>query len=428
MSVEHILTEIFNRPLFVTPDKLSVIMGVLEKKGNNPLNLDFSDLLPSIGSDANGGAVQAQARPVNASQEKQIAVVGALGSLTYRTAGNPNAGSGMRSYHHMQRDILNCLESKEIDGILMDFNTYGGSAQGCERMARFIREADSIKPIYGFVDMNCFSAGIYLVSACRKVILSDQDCGVGSIGCIAIHRDQSKRNKKDGDVYTTCSFGAEKNDFSPHVPLTDETKAKLQRSVDTFGTKFVQSVAEFRGVSEKQIRATEAGVFYGQDAIDAGLADAIAPLDEVLAMLADEVENENNKKFYGGTSMSMTTKERMAALLTAEDGQEALAALGYIKKEDAEASNKEAVDAAADAKLIVDKLQLCCVGGITAAQSLTIVEDTDLTLEQSGKAIQAIKANASNTTRVTSTINPAKDGEKHGLIAAAEQHAAAQRA
>lgn len=426
MSVEHILTEIFNRPLFVTPDKISVILGVLEKKGGNPLNVNLSDLMPAIGSDQNGGAVQAAARPVNESSEKKIAIISALGSLTYRNGGNSNVGSGLESYRGIQSRIQRCRNDRGVDGMVLDFNSYGGSAQGCERMARFIREVSAEKPIYAIVDMNSFSAAYYLASACSKIILTDEDCGVGSIGCIAIHRDQSKRNEMEGDVYTTCSFGAEKADFSPHNPLTDETKAKLQRSVDQFGEKFVATVAEFRGVSEKRIRATEAGVYYGQDAIDAGLADAIAPFDEAVAMLAAEIENVNNKKFYGGSSMT-TTKERMAMLLTAEDGSEAIAALGYIKKEDAATSTQAAVDAAAlEQKLSIDKLQLCSIGGVSVDQALKIVEDKELSLDAVSKSIQAMKANNSQKSVVQSTVSPMADGGKHGLVAAAEKLAGIQ--
>ncbi|MFN2355327.1 MAG: S49 family peptidase [Desulfopila sp.] len=338
MGVEHILTEIINRPLLITPDKLNVILGVLNKKADNPINIDMSDLIPALGSDLNNGAVQTRARELNHpgnTPNHTLAVVDALGSLVNRNHGYSD-GSGLRSYRMMQREIQNCLDEPTVGGMLIDFDTYGGTGAGCERMARFLKAADAIKPIYAVVDLNCFSAGMYLASACRKVILTDQTAGVGSVGCIAIHRDQSAQNEKDGVVYTAVFFGAEKNAFSPHAPLSPEMRQKLQNSVDSLGMQFAATVAEFRGLDVKKVLSMNAGVFYGQDAIDIGLADTIATFDEAAAMLAAEIEETQSSKLYGGSSMN--TKERMEKLLTAEDGPEALAELGYLKKEDAEAS------------------------------------------------------------------------------------------
>jgi len=425
MSIEHILTEILNRPLFVTPDKLNVILGVLGKKADNPINLDLSDLVPVIGSDANDGAVQAEARAANNSGAKQIAVIGALGSLVYRTGGNPNAGSGLRSYRFMQQDIQKCLDTNDVDGMIIDFNSYGGSAQGCERMARFIRLADGQKPIYAVVDLNCFSAAYYLAAACRKIILTDQDAGVGSIGCIAIHRDQSQRNEKEGDVYTAVYFGEEKNNFSSHAPLTEETRLKLQRSVDRFGLQFVATVAEFRGISVQAVTATQAGVFYGQDAIDAGLADEIATFDEAVAMLAADVEKDQNKNFYGGAAM--TTKERMEKLLTADDGPQALNELGYVKQQDAGEEEKviaykQGLAHGNEEKLVqsIEVAELCQLADLSVEQVVAILKE-DLSADQARTSIQELRAEKSRKMMVKSNITQLSGDGKHPLISSCEK-------
>ncbi|MBU1418932.1 MAG: S49 family peptidase [Proteobacteria bacterium] len=421
MSIEHILTEVFNTPLFVTPDKLSAVLGVLERKSGTKMDINLSALLPAIGSDANRGAVMASARPVNTTDEKNAAIIGVLGSLTYRNGGNPSVGSGLLSYRSLQQQIMAMLSDNDVLGAILDVNSYGGSAQGCERMARFIRAANEQKPIISVIDMNCFSAAYYLAAASGKVILTDNDCGAGSVGCIAVFRDQSQHDEQEGFAYETFTFGEKKAELSPHTPLTDAARKKLQMSVDVFGRRFAASVAEFRGVPESRILDTKAGVFYGQDAIDAGLADAIAPFDEAVAMLAAEIDKRQQKKIYGGASMEgMTTQERMEKLLGAADGQQAIAALGYIKKVDAEKQQSEALASAApDNTELLEKLQICQIASLSLDQSMKLIGE-DLSLEEMRKTIQAMKAAGSQQTTVKSTITPLSAGEKNPLIAACE--------
>ncbi len=418
MGVEHILTEIINRPLFITPDKLSVILGVLNKKADNPINVDLSDLVPVIGSDLNNGAVQAKARQVNqvgSTPNQTIAVVDALGSLVSRNHGY-GAGSGMRSYRMMQKEIQNCLDEPTVGGIILDIDTYGGTGAGCERMARFIKKATEIKPIYAVVDLNCFSAGMYLASACSKVILTDKTAGVGSVGCIAIHRDQSARNEKEGIVYTAVFFGSEKNDFTPHEPLSAEMKKKLQNSVDQMGMQFAATVAEFRGLDVKKVIAMNAGVFYGQDAIDVGLADAIATFDEAVVMLATEIEDKQESTYYGGSSM--TTKERMAKLLTAEDGPEALAELGYIKNQDAQASREAAEEGLR--KKMYDVAELCQLAGLSTDQTVAMLKE-GVTVDAAKETIQEMRAEKSKKVTVKSTTTPLTGNGKHPLVESCEK-------
>jgi ClpP class serine protease len=56
----------------------------------------------------------------------------------------------------------------------------------------------------------------------------------------------------------------------------------LQAEVDRLYDLFIEQVAQMRGLDLDAVRATEAGLFYGEQAVAAGLADAVRPLDAVL--------------------------------------------------------------------------------------------------------------------------------------------------
>lgn len=170
----------------------------------------------------------------------------------------------------------------------------------------------------------------------------------------------------------------------------------------------------------KRILDTQAGVFYGREAIDAGLADEIAPFGDAVAMLAAEIDKRQQKKIYGGASMEgMTTQERMEKLLGADDGQQAIAELGYIKKVDAEKQQSEALASATSNNELLEKLQICQIASLTIDQTMKLIGE-DQSLEEMRKTIQSMKAATSQQTTVTSTITPMSAGEKNPLIAACE--------
>jgi ClpP class serine protease len=106
--------------------------------------------------------------------------------------------------------------------------------------------------------------------------------GVGSIGVIALHVDQSVADSKNGLRYTAITAGAHKSDYSPHEPLSSDAQARLQAEVNRLYDLFLTHVATMRAVSEDAVHATEAGLYFGPEAIQAGLADSLMSFDEVL--------------------------------------------------------------------------------------------------------------------------------------------------
>jgi len=426
MSIPHILTQIINQPLFITPDKLQVIMSVLQRRHGGELQLDLSGLIAMQGGKVESAA-HAAVRPLNASQEQQIAVISALGSMVNRNHGsNMSDGSGLRSYRALSAEFVAAGRDPEIGGIILDADSFGGMAAGNDRASRVIAEVAGRKPVWAVVDLNCFSACYALAAACSRIILTDSSAGVGSIGCIALHHDQSQRNEQEGDVYTAVYFGDKKNDFSPHSPLSTEMLARLQANVNAFGLKFAGSVAELRGMELDKVLATQAGMYFGQDAIAAGLADEMASFDDAVAMLAEDIRKKNSSTFFQGGS-SMNTKDRFAALLANEDGPSALAELGYVQAESAaqEAHDKGFAEGILEGvkqagTLTAEIADLSDLAQLDGAATRTLLKQATTT-EEARAAIQTMRADASKKQAILSTVDPLNhNGGKHGLIAACE--------
>jgi ClpP class serine protease len=152
-------------------------------------------------------------------------------------------------------------------------------------LAERIRAADAVKPVWAIAADSAFSAA-YAIACAASHLAVTRTGGVGSVGVIAMHVDQSVRDAQQGYRYTAITAGRHKNDFSPHEPLDHEALVRLQAEVDRLYGLFVGHVAAMRGLDPDAVRATEAGLFFGEEAIASGLADAVASRDQLLAVFA----------------------------------------------------------------------------------------------------------------------------------------------
>jgi signal peptide peptidase SppA len=267
MQLIHMASRLYGTPLLIARPKLDVILSVLGSRIGLP-DLDMEMPLPAT-------------RQITAASPSGIAVIPVVGTLVKRSMGI-EAASGLMSYGEIETRLDAALADPQVAGILLDLDSPGGEASGVFELAERIRAASTIKPIWAHANDAAYSAAFAIAAACQHLTLS-QTAGVGSIGVIALHVDQSVKDAKDGLNYTAVFAGSHKNDFSPHEPLSPQATAALQAEVDRLYDIFVNQVGQMRGLAPDAVRATEAGVYYGEQAVAAGLADAVMPLEQVMA-------------------------------------------------------------------------------------------------------------------------------------------------
>ncbi|WP_275760443.1 S49 family peptidase [Ralstonia pseudosolanacearum] len=265
----HLATRLFGVPLAIDRPKLDVILSVLGPRVGLADLAPPGDYVPSARNPATGPA--------------PIAVIPIHGTLVRRTVGL-EAESGLASYTAIGEQLDAALADPGVAAILLDVDSPGGESSGVFDLADRIRAAAAMKPIWAVANDMAFSAAYALASAATRVFVS-RTGGVGSIGVIAMHVDQSVKDSRDGIRYTAVFAGARKNDLNPHAPITDEAQAQLQAEVSRIYGLFVATVAGYRGLSAEAVTATEAGLFFGQDAVAAGLADTVGTFDDALAQL-----------------------------------------------------------------------------------------------------------------------------------------------
>lgn len=403
----HLAARLFGVPLAIHRPKLDVILSVLGAR------IGLADLAAPVGYTP---AARALGPPSG-----KVAVIPIHGTLVRRTSGI-EAESGLASYTGIAAQLDAALASPEIAAILLDIDSPGGESGGVFDLADRIRAASEVKPVWAVANDMAFSAAYALASAATRVFVA-RTGGVGSIGVIAMHVDQSVKDAQDGVRYTAVFAGERKNDLNPHEPISNEAHAVLKAEVDRIYDLFVETVARHRGLDADAVRATEAGLFFGPDAVATGLADAVGSLDDALTQLTQslsplptQVATASQAGFLRNHQMESSMNDRTD--LAASDRP--LADLAGSPPQPSVAST-----ATATALSVADAVEI--------AQTCTLAGRTDLIagfLEaQSSPAqvrSQLLAAQAEASPEITSRIAPdaARPVASNPLIDAAKQIAA----
>lgn len=302
MQLAHIASRLYGTPLLIARPKLDVILSVLGNRIEWP--------------EPNAAIPVPMARTPSAAPSG-IAVIPVYGTLVRRAVGL-EAASGLTSYADIASAIDDAVNDPMVGAIVLDVDSPGGEAGGVFDLALRVRAADAIKPVWAVAADSAFSAAYAIACSASRVYVT-QTGGVGSIGVIAMHVDQSVRDAQDGYRFTAITAGDQKNDLSPHQPLDPEASARLQTEVDRLYGLFVDHVAAMRNLESRFVRSTQAGLYFGPEAVAAGLADVQGNLDQALADLSQFLTVRRSRNATGlSLSHSAPTPKEIAMSLEAQ--------------------------------------------------------------------------------------------------------------
>jgi signal peptide peptidase SppA len=225
------------------------------------------------------------ARSGSTSSNARIAVVPVLGPMVKRGS-FLDALFGFGNYEDVQARFDAAVADPSIDAILLEIDSPGGEAAGAFDLADNIYAARGSKPVWAIANDSAFSAAYAIGSAADRLFLT-RTGGVGSIGVLAAHVDQSGYDEKQGVKVTTLFAGSRKNDFNAHEPLSEDAAGFLQAEVNRLYGMFVDTVARNKGMTPDAVRATEAALFFGEEAVKAGLADGVGTVESAIQSLAN---------------------------------------------------------------------------------------------------------------------------------------------
>lgn len=296
MNHPRIAQLLFNRPLLVGERRLQTILNALmpyfdgEAAKKQPISLQHGD--QGIVSD-NG-------------IQGEVAVIPILGTLVNRSYGLEAMSGGPTSYFEIREQVASAARNPAVKGIVLDIDSGGGEANGVFDLADFIRSVAEEKKVLAMVDEAAFSGAYALASGAERIVVP-RTGGVGSIGVVALHVDQSGFNKMAGLKYTFIQAGAQKTEGNPHEPLSSEAFQHIQEEVNHVYELFIQTVAKHRALSAAEIRGTEAALFFGNEAVKAKLADEVLSRQDALGQFTETIAK--GPMFSVGTSWHLLREE-----------------------------------------------------------------------------------------------------------------------
>lgn len=179
--------------------------------------------------------------------------------------------------------------------VVLCIDSPGGEAAGsmwCHRRLRTLRKKYDV-PLYAYANECAASAAYAIACAADEIWLPDTGV-VGSIGVIATLFDRTAMNRKMGLNIELVTSGEEKSDGHADRPITDDIRSRMLDRVMHLARIFWAGVAKARGTTPAAVQALQAGVFYGDDAITAGIADGVAGWDRFLRTISRSLDASTN--------------------------------------------------------------------------------------------------------------------------------------
>lgn len=189
------------------------------------------------------------------------------------------------SYDEVVRDLRIMGQMPEIKAVLLDVDSPGGMVANVQSVPEEIARLRQSKPVTAFVNGMGASAA-YWISAAADEVVADPTALVGSVGALIRYVDmEGVLTRLGANVVEAVA------QQSPNKRLardSEEGLAELQAIVDDAGEMFLASLSASRGVSRETIleQYGQGLVFPASEALQRGLVDRIASLEDVLSDLA----------------------------------------------------------------------------------------------------------------------------------------------
>ena len=438
----HLAGRVFGVPLLIQPQKLSVILqaigprlGLPEETSRStgwacrcwrecaPDDLDDPDEM----DDAACGQKPYLVTPDG------IAVISVSGTLV-KKASWLDAVSGMQSYESIRADFQDAVRDPRIQGILLDVDSPGGEVGGLFDLADEIYNARAQKPVYAIADDDAYSAAYAIASSAERLFVT-RTGGVGSVGVIALHMDQSGFDEKAGRSTPRSSPapGRTISTRTKRCPVRPRTNCK-RRSIGSTACSSAL-VARNRGMKPALVRNTEAGLYFAEKSINAGLADQVGTFDDALDAVLEAATARKRARVAASAATQIPEGETTMAKeveKTADANQTTAAPAPETKPPRESPAAPQSAAPVVDAAAIETRLRaeyeeiavLCTLSGHPELVAELIASRK--TVAQVREHLLALKAQESQRTAVQSHVQGSPTGAEAQLNAAAQQLAASR--
>lgn len=192
--------------------------------------------------------------------------------------------SGVMDINDFTTNLQMAIDRDDINGILIDVNSPGGTITGVPEAADMVAEASPLKPIVAFTDSLMASAAYWVCSGVDAIVAT-QSASVGSIGVFSAILDSSKAFELAGLKQQLFKSGEYKGMGMTGTALTDDQKTHIQNRVTMIYDWFTAAVIDGRGrVGDNSFEGQD---FRGEEAKQMNLIDQVGDKDNAFELLLE---------------------------------------------------------------------------------------------------------------------------------------------
>jgi protease-4 len=181
-------------------------------------------------------------------------------------------------------------EDPDIDAVLLEINSPGGTPVASERIAERLRMSEL--PVIGMIGDQGASGG-YMIAAATDYLLASAMSDIGSIGVDMSYVEETEKNEEEGLTYVQLTTGQFKDIGSPNRAITEEERERLLADLDVVHQHFIDLVSEYRNIDREQVVALADGsTMPGARAVENGLIDAVGGRSEARLALAQVLNSD----------------------------------------------------------------------------------------------------------------------------------------
>ena len=218
----------------------------------------------------------------------RVALVYAEGVINFGINGNDLQGNQTVGSETITSAIRAAREDDAIEAIVLRVDSPGGVAVAADVMWREIDLASTEKPL--IVSMSDLAAsGGYYIAAPADVIVAHPGTLTGSIGVYGGKYVAGETLEKLGVNVEVVTDGTHADLFSPTTQFSDSARQAVQAQIDDTYERFLQVVADGRGLSRDEVHQMAQGrVWTGRQAYDNGLVDELGGLHRAVEVAKTE--------------------------------------------------------------------------------------------------------------------------------------------
>ena len=317
------------------------------------------------------------------------------------------AGTATLARRIQEADVHN-----NTSGIILHFDTPGGTIDGIQAFADVIKGTE--KPIVGFVDGLCASAGVFAASSCDYMVAQNITAEIGSIGVMMSFIDAQPYYEQLGfkfhEIYSTLSpdknrdfLEAKKGNYEP-----------IQKDgLDPYAQIFRNQVKTNRPqVNEESMTGK---IYLAEEALKRGLIDEIGGIQIAANKVNELAKAKAEASINNQPKTKMKEFPKLQALLGIEGALEATDEGSYLSEENLQTIE----DRLALAETNATELETARTDLATTQASLTTVQEE---LTERDQTIASLKKNrAANPALAKTKTDSLNQEEAEDIITICEE-------